>query len=138
MRHLVREAGLTDRIAIESAGTGDWHVGEPRDRRSSEVGRRRGIPLGGRARQFVTEDFGRLDYVVAMDRQNVETLLHLAPDGEARAKVRLLRGFDPGSPPDSDVPDPYYGGPGGFDAVFDICEAGCRGLLAEIRRGPGS
>lgn len=138
MRHLVREAGLGDRIQIDSAGTGGWHVGEPRDRRSSAVGKQRGIPLGGRARQFVAADFSRFDYVLAMDRQNLASLLALAPDEAARAKVRLLRSFEPnGGDGDPDVPDPYYGGPDGFDQVFDICEAACRGLLAEIRADHG-
>ncbi|MES1157705.1 MAG: low molecular weight protein-tyrosine-phosphatase [Haliangium ochraceum] len=137
MRHLVGASGLTESIHIESAGTGDWHAGEPRDRRSSEVGRQRGIPLSGRARQFVAADFARLDYVVAMDAQNVEALHALAPDAAARGKIRLLRSFDPASPAGAGVPDPYYGGPRGFDDVFDIAEAGCRGLLAEIRRVHG-
>jgi protein-tyrosine phosphatase len=137
MRHLVRQAGLEDQIQIDSAGTGAWHIGEPRDRRSSEVGQRRGIPLGGRARQFVSADFQRFDYVLAMDRQNLATLRELAPNDTARAKVRLLRTFDPKSSKDVDVPDPYYGGPQGFDQVFDICEAACQGLLAHIRRSEG-
>lgn len=134
MRHLIQQADLADRIAIDSAGTGGWHVGEPRDRRSSAVGQKRGIPLSGRARQFVAADFARFDYVLAMDTQNLETLRELAPDDQARAKVRLLRSYDPAAPAGADVPDPYYGGPGGFDEVFDICEAACRGLLAELRR----
>jgi protein-tyrosine phosphatase len=134
MRHLIDEAGLQDQIEIDSAGTGEWHVGEPRDPRSSAVGRRRGIPLYGRARQFQPGDFARFDYVLAMDKQNRDALLELAPDESAAAKVHLLREFDPASPPESDVPDPYYGGPEGFDRVFDICEAACRGLLDHLRR----
>jgi protein-tyrosine phosphatase len=134
MRHLVREAGLDKDIQIDSAGTGSWHVGEPRDPRSSAVGRRRGMPLGGRARQFQAEDFARFDYVLAMDKQNRDALLEMAPDDGAAAKVRLLRSFDRESAPEADVPDPYYGGAQGFDQVFDICEAACRGLLAELRR----
>jgi protein-tyrosine phosphatase len=109
-------------------------VGEPRDPRSSAVGRRRGMPLYGRARQFQPEDFARFDYVLAMDKQNRDALLELAPDDEAAAKVHLLRAFDAASPPDADVPDPYYGGSEGFDRVFDICEAACRGLLDHLRR----
>ncbi len=161
MRHLVREAGLEKAIELDSAGTGSWHVGEARDPRSSAVGQRRGIPLTGRARQFQPEDFARFDYVLAMDKQNRAALLEMAPDAAATAKVRLLRSFenrnpervpatsrdelgrakpvlphayDPASDPEADVPDPYYGGPSGFDQVFDICEAACRGLLDELRR----
>jgi protein-tyrosine phosphatase len=138
MRHLVKDAGLEAAIEIDSAGTGDWHVGEPRDRRSAEVGRRRGIPLGGCARTFVAADFARFDYVLAMDRQNLTNLLRLAPDTGARAKVRLLRSFDPAlGPGDHEVPDPYFGGPEGFDHVFDVCLAACRGLLTHLRKTHG-
>ena len=90
MRHLVKQAGLQEQIFIDSAGTGDWHVGEGRDSRSSEVGRRRGIPLTGAARQFRPPDFERFDYVLAMDRQNLQSLKRLAPDAAARDKVHLL------------------------------------------------
>lgn len=134
MRHLVHQAGLDHRIEIESAGTGDWHVGEPRDRRSREVGERRGIPLQGRARQFVPADFARFDHVLAMDGKNLADLQAMAPDDASRRKVRLLRSYDPASPAGSDVPDPYYGGAAGFDHVFDVCQAACAGLLAEVRR----
>ena len=134
MRHLVREADLDNVIEIDSAGTGAWHVGEARDRRSQEVGARRGMPLAGVARQFRRSDFARFDYVLALDQENFEDLVGLAPDAQARAKVHLLRDFDPASPPHSDVPDPYYGGIDGFDRVFEICEAACRGLLNHLRR----
>ena len=93
-----------------------------------------GTPLGGAARQFQPGDFARFDYVLAMDRKNRDGLLQLAPTAAARAKVRLLRSFDPAAPPDAEVPDPYYGGSKGFDEVFDICEAACQGLLAHLRR----
>jgi protein-tyrosine phosphatase len=138
MRHLVKEAALDAHVSIDSAGTGDWHVGEPRDKRSQEVGRRRGIPLSGRARTFVPGDFSRFDYVLAMDRQNHANLLKLAPDDAARAKVHLLRSFDPGlTGGDDEVPDPYYGGAEGFDHVFDICLDACRGLLTHLRSRHG-
>ena len=134
MRHLVQQEGLQAKILLDSAGLGDWHVGHARDSRSQAVGRRRGIPLAGVARQFQAGDFARFDHVLAMDRQNRAGLLQLAPHEQARAKVRLLRSFDPAAPPDADVPDPYYGGPQGFDEVFDICQAACAGLLAHLRR----
>ena len=134
MRHLIEREGLQQKIVIDSAGLGDWHLGHERDARSRAVGKRRGIPLAGVARQFQPEDFERFDYVLAMDRQNRDGLLRLAPDEEARAKVRLLRSFDPAAPPGAEVPDPYYGGPRGFDEVFDICQAACAGLLARLRR----
>jgi protein-tyrosine phosphatase len=148
MRHLVGQVGLAGAIEVDSAGTGEWHVGELRDRRSRQIGEQRGIPLTGRARQFVADDFARFDYVVAMDRQNHRDLLAMAPSAAARAKVSLLRSFEPAADTTSDehgdrepersaradVPDPYYGGTDGFDRVFDICTAACGGLLEQVRR----
>jgi protein-tyrosine phosphatase len=136
MRHLVRAEGLEDRIEIESAGTGSWHVGAPPDDRATAAASRRQIELAGAARQFGPADFDRFDLVLAMDESNRRDLERLAPDEEARAKVRLFREFDPdaraGS--DLDVPDPYYGGERGFEDVLDLVEAAARGLLAELRR----
>src|SRR4051794_2158649 len=135
MRSLLREEGLEDEIEIDSAGTGGWHVGAPPDERATEAASRRGIVLDGAARRVTREDFERFDLLVAMDRENVAELRHLAPDDAARAKIRLLREFDPPSAGARhlDVPDPYYGGPRGFDDVLDLVEAACRGLLDEVR-----
>jgi protein-tyrosine phosphatase len=134
MRHLVKREGLADRIAISSAGTGDWHIGDPRDRRSHAVGVARGIPLEGVARQFTSRSFDGCDYVLAMDRANRDELLRLARTEEDKKKVRLLRSFDPDAPRDAEVPDPYYGGASGFEDVFDMCEAACRGLIQHLRQ----
>lgn len=134
MRSLVREAGVEDRFELDSAGTGGWHAGHPPDERATAAAARRGITLEGAARQVRVEDFGFFDLILAADRQNLGALQALAPDDGARAKVRLLREFDPDSSGgDLDVPDPYYGGPGGFDEVLDLVEAACRGLLDELR-----
>jgi protein-tyrosine phosphatase len=137
MRALLREAGLTDTIELESAGTGSWHVGSPPDARASAAARSRGITLEGAARQVRDEDFEDFDLIVAMDRSNVRELRQLASREEERSKVRLLREFDPASAgaEDLDVPDPYYGAPGGFDEVLDLVQAACRGLLDQIRAG---
>jgi protein-tyrosine phosphatase len=135
MRQLVREAGLEDRIEIDSAGTGGWHVGAPPDARATEAAAARGVRLDGAARRFSAADFERYDLILAMDRENRRDLLRLAPDDSARAKVRLLREFDPAARDagDLDVPDPYYGGEDGFEEVLDLVEAAARGLLAEVR-----
>jgi protein-tyrosine phosphatase len=133
MRHLVHEAGLAGKISVDSAGTGAWHVGEERDRRSRAVASRRGVPITGLARQFSRADFERFDLVLALDEDNQRDLRRLAQSDEARAKIRLLRSFEPGAAPGSEVPDPYYGGPDGFERVFDICLAACRGLLEHLR-----
>jgi len=137
MRHLVAEAGLQDKIAIDSAGTGSWHVGEQRDRRSRAVAKLRGMPIEGCARQFEPEDFHRFDLILALDQENARDLRRLAPDESAKAKVHLLREFDPKAGRDTDVPDPYYGGPEGFERVFDICLSACQGLLDHLRRSHG-
>jgi protein-tyrosine phosphatase len=138
MRHLVAQEGMDDRVEVDSAGTGDWHVGAPPDGRACAVGEARGIPLSGHARQFTAKDFGRYEHVIAMDRSNRDDLLGMARTPAERSKVRLLRSFDASAPPDADVPDPYYGGPRGFDEVFDICERACRGLLDHLRRAHGA
>jgi protein-tyrosine phosphatase len=135
MRALVREAGLEDEFVIDSAGTGGWHAGDPPDRRATEAARARGVTLEGAARQLRAEDFDDFDLLLAMDRENLAGIRAVAPDAEAAAKARLLREFDPDSAgaPDLDVPDPYYGGPQGFETVLDQVEAACRGLLASLR-----
>ena len=133
MRRLVEDAGLADRISVESAGTGAWHAGNPPDRRATVAARRRGIALAGAARQVTPEDFRDFDLLIAMDRENLRDLLALAPDEAGSEKVRLLREFDPASEGDLDVPDPYYGGDDGFEHVLDLVEAACRGLLDALR-----
>jgi protein-tyrosine phosphatase len=130
---LVREHGLDDRVRVASAGTGSWHVGEPADSRARATARRRGVPLEGCAQQFSLEDFTQFDYILSMDSAVIAALRQLAPTDEARRRVHNFRAFDPGSPPDAPVPDPYFGGVDGFEEVFDICDAACRGLLAHIR-----
>jgi protein-tyrosine phosphatase len=135
MRALVEQAGLEGAVELESAGTGSWHVGSPPDARATAVARRRGIRLDGRARQVRAEDFERFDLLIAMDRENRDELLRLAPGAQERAKVRLLREFDPSSARDLDVPDPYYGASGGFEEVLEIVQAACAGLLERIRAG---
>jgi len=133
-RALVQDAGLGAAFSIESAGTGAWHEGERPDRRARAAAARRGIAVDGSARQFTPADFEAFDYVIAMDRENLRELQALAPNGEARLRITLLRAFDPAAPADSEVPDPYYGEGDGFERVIDICAAGCRGLLDALQR----
>ena len=132
MQHLIDQAGLGKRITIDSAGTGAYHVGERADPRSRSEASRHGVELTSRARQFVVEDFDNFDYVLAMDRQNYRDLEELAIAPQHLAKLHLLRSFDPASGRDLDVPDPFYDDDG-FARVYDICHAGCAGLLAYIR-----
>lgn len=130
-RGIVAQRGLSDRIAADSAGTGDWHVGEPPDARSQETARRRGVEIGGqRARTVQPGDFAEFDLLLAMDRGHSRSLAAACPDGAAD-RVRL---FLDGAPELglSDVPDPYYGGGDGFERVFDMIERAAQGLVADI------
>lgn len=137
MAHLIEQRGLVGEVIVDSAGTGGWHVGESPDRRATEAARRRGIALGGAARQVGLEDFERFDLILAMDRSNLAELLALAPDEQSREKVRLLREFDPEAKEsrELEVPDPYYGGPEGFDRVIDLISAACEGVLNSLGLG---
>ncbi len=115
-------------------------MGSPPDARATQAARERGITLEGAARQVRADDFNAFNLLIAMDRENLRELRRLAPGDREREKVKLLREFDPASddgPPtrDLDVPDPYYGGPGGFDEVFELVRAACEGLLEAIRDG---
>jgi len=135
MRRLIADAGLEAVVEVESAGTGGWHAGEPPDARATTAARQRGVTLQGGARQVRPDDFERFDLIVAMDRENLRELRTFSADGDSAGKARLLRQFDPASAgaPDLDVPDPYYGGPDGFEKVLDQVEAACRGLLDSLR-----
>lgn len=130
--HLARERGVEARVRVDSAGTGGWHVGDPPDPRSVEVARRNGIDLPGRARRVRAEDFGKFDLILAMDRSNLTDLERLRGAAAGRAELRLFRDFDPEAKSDLDVPDPYYGGPSGFDDVFAMVRRTCEGLLEEL------
>jgi len=132
-RKRIEEAGLSERVEIDSAGTHAYHVGEPPDARAQEAAKRRGVNLSRlRGRQAVAEDIERFDYVLAMDEDNLENLLSICPDG-LEEKVELFMEYSSGGHP-REVPDPYFGGAAGFDRVLDMIEAAAEGLLADIRR----
>jgi protein-tyrosine phosphatase len=133
MRSLLREEGLEDEIEVDSAGTGGWHAGDPPDARATAAAAGRGIVLEGAARKVRPSDFEDFDLLLAADRENLADLREIAPSPRAREKVRLLRSFDPDARGDLDVPDPYYGGPDGFEDVLDLVGAACRGLLEDVR-----
>lgn len=133
---LVEREQLAKQIEIDSAGTHAYHVGKPPDPRAQEAAHRRGIDLSDqRARKVRHEDFLEFDYVLAMDRSNYEDLRELChPDYESRLRLFLEFGQDPQV---QDVPDPYYGGPQGFERVLDLIEQASVRLLADIRNQHG-
>jgi protein-tyrosine phosphatase len=130
LRRLAGDAGLADQLTVDSAGTGGWHAGDPADERAVAAAAARGYQVDGVARQVTRLDFADFDLLVAMDHHNVRYLRDLAPDREARLKVRLLLG-------DCDVPDPYSGPAAAFERALDLIIGGCRALLAELSAAPG-
>jgi protein-tyrosine phosphatase len=131
-RELAERQGHAGRFHVDSAGTGDWHVGEAPDGRMRRAAEGRGYALEGRARQVRPEDFEHFDHVLAMDRANLRELLRVAPAAQ-HPKIRLLRDLDPHG--GDDVPDPYHGGAEGFDEVVTILERSCAALLEELAEG---
>ncbi len=126
--HLASEAGLSDRFLVDSAGTGSWHVGDEPDRRSIATARHHGIDISAqRARRIRRDDFADFDLIVAMDRNNVAALKALDPEA---ANIHLFGDLALGS--GEDIPDPYYGGADGFEAVYARLLAGCRKLLSTL------
>ncbi|MFF2201052.1 low molecular weight protein-tyrosine-phosphatase [Streptomyces sp. NPDC058145] len=144
-RARVEEAGLEDRVEIDSAGTGGWHEGETADPRTVTVLDEHGYRTEHVARQFRPAWFARLDLVIALDTGHLKALRRLAPTEEDARKVRLLRSYAHSSdrrttadaPEDTcddlDVPDPYYGGPVGFQECLEMVEEASTGLLAAVR-----
>ena len=127
--------GLSAQYAIDSCGTGAWHVGKPADARSVLVAANHGLNLVHTARQLDPEtDFSRFDFLVGMDQANCTTMREL---GAPLEKVRMLRSFDPALATrqeyELDVPDPYYGGPDGFEHMYKMIHSACEGLLSATR-----
>lgn len=134
MNHLIQEAGLSDRILCDSAGTGGYHIGSPPDRRMAVAASKRGIQLLGSARQFERSDFEEFDLILAMDKENYQNILYLDSARKYREKVRLMCDFCQHYDL-QEVPDPYYGGPEGFDRVIDLLFDACKGLLQHLEKG---
>lgn len=131
----LEQAGLDGEVTVDSAGTGDWHLGDPPDPRMVAAAADEGLTLRGRARQVSAQDFREADLLLAADAIVRDDLLALAPDDAARAKVRLFREFEE-TPVQLDIPDPYYGGPAGFTDVVTIARAGARGLVHHLAHQP--
>ena len=125
---LVDDAELSGDFFIDSAGTGAWHIGNPPDPRSVDIAARHGLDISHQqARTVTSEDFDRFDVIVAMDGDNLASLTAMA--NRPRAEIRLLFNAPP-----MDVPDPYFGGPEGFEDVFRLISSGCENLLTTLRQ----
>ena len=132
LRGKVHEAGLDDRVEVDSAGTADYHVDSPPDRRAIAHGERRGLAMQHlRGRQVERADFDRFDFILAMDEDNFANLQRIRPAG-SRAKVALLMSFAPRAGV-REVPDPYYGGAEDFEHVLDLSAAAADGFIASLR-----
>ena len=128
----VEEAGLKKLIASDSAGTSGWHIDDPPDRRSSEIARRNGIKLDHYGRQISPKDFDLFDYIIAMDSDNYDDILRLKEKhSDGKAEILIMRDFDD-QQSGSDVPDPYYGGPNGFQLVYDLLDESLSNFLEKI------
>jgi protein-tyrosine phosphatase len=131
LRHLIIEEAPELNVEIDSAGTGDYHVGDPPDPRTQRAARRRGIDLSGlRARRVVPGDFSKFDLILAMDRQNLRDLTSLRP-AASTARLRLFMEY--ASDSCLEVPDPYYGDESAFERILDLTTLAARGLVAELR-----
>lgn len=130
-RRYAEDDGLD--VEVDSSGTGHWHVGDPADERTVATLRRAGYGSAHVARRFERSWFERYDLIVALDRGHRRELLRIAAGDEDRAKIRLLREFDPAAR-DLDVPDPYYSRDSAFEEVREQIEAAVPGLLAHVRR----
>jgi len=129
--NVLRREGLEYEVFVDSAGTGAWHVGSPPDERAQRSAGQRGLDLSSqRARRITPEDCKTFDYILTMDEDNYHAVASLC---RGSAVVRPFLDFAANSP-ETEVPDPYYGGPDGFEHVLDLVEDASEGLLEDIRK----
>lgn len=129
--HMVKEAGLENEISVDSCGTTAHHEGEPADIRMREHSKQRGYDLKSIARGIQRGDFEEFDYIITMDNSNYNNVVAMAADIQ-KHKIKKMTDFCTDHPHDQ-VPDPYYGGPEGFELVLDLLEDACKGLLKHIQ-----
>jgi protein-tyrosine phosphatase len=131
MRRMLQTRGLEHLFEVSSAGTGNWHVGEPPDQRATEAARTRGYDMSDlRAKQIVERDFRHYDLILAMDRSNIVNMRRICPSG-CLSKISLLMDYVPQASVD-EVPDPYYGGEDGFSLVLNLLEDACENLINTV------
>jgi len=128
----IEKEGLGEFITVDSAGTSHWHVDEPPDRRSSDIARQNGIILNHYGKQISPADLENFDYIIAMDGDNYDDIERLQETyGNGKAEIFLMRDFDD-QQSGADVPDPYYGGPNGFQLVFDLLDESLSNFMEKI------
>lgn len=136
MKHVVAKAGLSGTVHVDSAGTGDYHIGDRADSRMIAAAAARGYDVDSRARQISVEDLDRFDMIVTMDRSNYSNVIALCTDESQKAKVVPFIGFVSdevkGRFGIDTVPDPYFGGADGFELVLDVLEDGCPAILEKL------
>ncbi len=132
-KHLVEVKGKSNNFLIDSAGTSAWHAGEKADARMRQHAKKRNINLTSISRKFVVEDFDRFDYIIAMDRQNLDEMKQMARNKSDLDKLHMMTSFSKGFNYDH-VPDPYYGGDNGFELVLDILEDACEGFYQYLEK----
>lgn len=131
-QHLINERGLENYFEVDSAGTSAYHIGEAADKRSQRTANSHGISLGSKARRFKASDLEYFDLILAMDNKNLRNVQQMAGK-EQMNKIGQMRDFDP-EPGNGEVPDPYQGGPEGFENVFQIVKRSCEQLLDELEK----
>lgn len=135
MRSVSEKEGLGDRVVIDSAGTIGLHTGDPPDHRMTRAARRRGIRMAGQARQITVADLDSFDWVLVMDEENLADVQALAGrNGGGSARIAMFCEFCTAHE-ENEVPDPYYGGPEGFEKVLDLLEDGCSGIIRRFQEG---
>ena len=126
--------GIGHQYEVDSAGTSDWHVGEPPDPRMRRLAAERGVPHDGRARQFRKSEFDHYDLILVMDEENFDDLRHLGLAPNQLKKIHYLREFDPDAMSHVEVPDAYYGGPDAFEQVYEVIDRSVRGLIEQLEK----
>ncbi len=134
-RHMTEERGLSGKYQLDSSGTSAYHAGEEPDSRMRQVAAKHGYVYTGRAKQFWRDDLNEQDLIIVMDNNNRRIIESMAVDETQSEKIHMMREFDPQGNGELDVPDPYYGGPEGFEETFQIIKRSCEGLLEVLESG---
>ncbi len=132
MQTIVKKNGFQDIVEVDSAGTSGWHEGDLPDERMRAHGERRGYDFSSPARKFQKSDLEKFDYIIVMDNDNYKNVKSMASNKSQENKIKKMTEFAIQYKHNNEIPDPYYGGPAGFELVLDLLEDACEGLMQEI------